>query len=53
MLENLSGMSSTDAKELILRSSEDDLQYEIARRYRDIELQAREEADQKAKKVLI
>lgn len=52
VLENLSGMSSTDAKELILRRSEDDLQYEIARRYRDVELQAREEADQKAKKVL-
>jgi len=52
VLETLSGMSATDARELILKRSEDELQYEIARRYRDVELLAREEADQKAKKVL-
>jgi ribonuclease Y len=52
VLERLSSLSANDAKELILRKAEDESQYEVARRYRDIEQLAREEADQKARQVL-
>ncbi|MBI2855654.1 MAG: ribonuclease Y [Chloroflexi bacterium] len=52
VLEKLSGLSAADARELVLHKAEEDLQYEVARRYRDIEQQAREEADQKARKIL-
>jgi len=52
ILENLSGLSANDARELLLRRSEESIQYEIAHRYRDAELQAKEEADQKARKIV-
>ena len=52
ILENLSSLSASDARELLMRKAEDESQYEVARRYRDIEQIAREEADQKARKVL-
>ena len=52
VLENLSALSVNDAKELLMRKAEEEIQYEVARRYRDVEQMAREEADQKARKVL-
>ncbi|MQF48785.1 ribonuclease Y [SAR202 cluster bacterium AC-647-N09_OGT_505m] len=52
ILENLSSLSASDARELLMRKAEDESQYEVARRYRDIERLAREEADQKARKVV-
>lgn len=52
ILENLSSLSANDARELIMKKAEDESQYEVARRYRDIEQIAREEADQKARKVV-
>ncbi|MFH1560737.1 MAG: ribonuclease Y [Chloroflexota bacterium] len=52
ILENLSSLSVSDARELLLRKAEEEIQYEVARRYRDIEQLARVEADQKARKVL-
>jgi ribonuclease Y len=52
ILENLSSLSAADAREMLMRKAEDESQYEVARRYRDIEQLAREEADQKARKVL-
>ena len=52
VLENLSALSINDAKELLLRRADDEIQYEVARRYRDVEQHAREDADQKARKVV-
>ena len=52
VLETLSALTVGEAKDLIMKKAEDESQYEVARRYRDIELQAREDADQNARKVL-
>ena len=52
VIEKISGLSSNDARELILRKSEETMQYELARRYRDREQQAKDEADQKARKIV-
>ena len=52
ILENLSALSTNDARELVMRKAEAESQYDVARRYRDIEQIAREEADQKARKVV-
>ncbi len=51
-LENLSGLSVNDAKDLLLRRAEEGIQYELARRYRDMEEQAKGEADEKARKII-
>ena len=51
-LEQVSGMSANDAKDLLLRRAEEEIQHEVARRYRDIEEQARAEADEKARKII-
>ena len=53
VLENLSSLSANDARDLLMKKAEDEIQYEVARRYRDVEQLAREEADQTARKVLI
>ena len=52
VLENLAALSVNDAKELLLKRADDEIQYEVARRYRDVEQHAREDADQKARKVV-
>ena len=51
-LEQISGLSMADARQLLLDRSEEEVQFELARRYRDAELQAREEADGKARSIL-
>ena len=51
-LQKLAGLSATDARELILHKANEDTQYEVARRYRDVELRFKEDADQKARKIL-
>ena len=42
VLEKISSLSASDAKDMLLSRAEDEMSYEVARRYRDIELQARE-----------
>lgn len=51
-LEMISGFSSNEARDLLMRKSEEEMQYEVSRRYRDIEQRFKEEADQKARKIL-
>jgi ribonuclease Y len=51
-LERISGLSMADARQLILDRAEEEVQFELARRYRDAELQAKEEADGKAREIL-
>ena len=52
VLENLASLSVNDARDLLMRRAEDEIQYEVARRYRDVEQAARDEADQNARKVV-
>ncbi len=51
-LEAISGLSMNDAKDLLIRKAEEDVQYELARRYRDMEERAKGEADQKARRIV-
>ncbi|MDE2861443.1 MAG: ribonuclease Y [Chloroflexota bacterium] len=52
ILENLASLSVNDARDLLMRKAEEEIQYEVARRYRDVEQVARDEADQNARKVI-
>lgn len=51
-LEAISGLSMNDAKDLLMRRAEEEIQYELARRYRDMEERAKEDADQKARRIV-
>lgn len=51
-LERVSGMTSTEAKETLLRSVEREVQVEAAQLARDIEAKAREEAERRARDVV-
>ncbi len=51
-LETISGLSIADAKQQLLDQAEEDIQFELARRYRDAELEAQDEADDKAREIL-
>lgn len=51
-LQRISGLSVEDAKNLLLKMIEDETKHEAARLIRDIEAQAREEADKRARDVV-
>lgn len=51
-LERLSGLSSEEAKALILKQVEDEVRHETAMMIKEIEAQAKEEADKRARKVI-
>jgi ribonuclease Y len=51
-LERLSGLSSDEARELLLKNIEDELRHESAIMIRDIEAQTKEEADRKAREII-
>lgn len=51
-LERLSGLSSEEARELLLSNVEDEIKHEVAVRIKEIETQAKEEADKKAKEII-
>ena len=51
-LEGLADLSTEEAKAELVARAEEEIQYEIARRYRDIEQQARMEEDERARMVL-
>ncbi len=51
-LEAISGLSMSDARQQLLDQAEEDIQFEIERRYRDAELVAQDEADDKARLIL-
>ena len=52
-LERVSGLTSEQAKEELLRSVEDDVKVDVARLYRDLESRAKEEAGKKAKEYVV
>lgn len=51
-LQEISGLSINDAKDLLLRRADEEIQHEVARRYRDYEERVRAEADDKARKIV-
>jgi ribonuclease Y len=51
-LETISNLSIADAKEVLMRQAEEEIQRELALRYRDMEQRARDEAKEKAQRVL-
>jgi len=52
LLEDVSGLSVSDAKSMLMHRAEEDIQHELGRRYRDMEETAREEANEKARRIL-
>jgi len=52
-LEKISGMSSEQAKDFLLKSVEDEVKIDVARLYKELESQARDEADKKAKEYVV
>ena len=52
-LERISGLTSEQAKEELLRSVEDDVKVDVARLYKELESQAKEEAGKKAKEYVV
>lgn len=52
-LERIAGLSQDEAKEFLLKSIEEDLKHDKARLIREIDRQAREDADKKAKEYIV
>jgi ribonuclease Y len=52
LLEKISGLSSEDAKELLLKKTEEEIRFDTARLIKKIEDEAREQADKKAKEII-
>ncbi|MBC7344678.1 MAG: ribonuclease Y, partial [Clostridia bacterium] len=51
-LERLSGLSSEEARELLLKNLEHELEHEMAVKIKEAELQAREEAEKRAREIV-
>ncbi|MDD6102978.1 MAG: ribonuclease Y [Clostridiales bacterium] len=52
-LERISGLTSDKAKEILLETVKTDVKHEMAVLVKDLELQAKDEADKKAKEIVI
>ena len=52
-LERISGLTSEQAKEYLLKTVEDDVKHDTAKMIKEIEAQAKEEADKKAKEYVV
>lgn len=52
-LERVSGLTSEQAKEELLRSVEDDVKVDVARLYKELENKAKEDANKKAKEYVV
>ncbi|MCH7907475.1 MAG: DUF3552 domain-containing protein, partial [Chloroflexi bacterium] len=51
-LEEISGLSATDARQMLMDRAEEAIEFDLARRYRDAEVEARERSDVLARDVL-
>jgi len=51
-LERISGLSTEDAKDIILKRVEDEIQHEIAQMIKDVEQRAKEEGERKARDII-
>ena len=52
-LEEISGLTSEQAKEYLLKTVEEDVKHEVAVLIKDLESKAKEEADKKAKELIV
>lgn len=52
-LERIAGMTSDQAKEYLLKTVEDDVKFDVAKLYKELESQAKEEAAKKAKEYVV
>ena len=52
-LERISGLTSEQAKEYLLKTVEDDVKHDTAKMIRDMEAHARADADKKAKEIVV
>lgn len=52
-LERVAGLSQLDAKEILLKSIEDEVRQDAARRIREVEQAAKEEADRRAREIIV
>ena len=52
-LERISGLTSEQAKEYLLKTVEEDVKHDTAKMVRELEVQAKEEADKKAKEYVV
>ena len=52
-LERISGLTSEQAKEYLLKTVEDDVKHDTAKMIKELEAQAKEEADKKAKECVV
>ena len=52
-LERIAGLSTEEAKEFLLQSVEEDVKHDTARLIKELEAEAREEADKKAKEYVV
>ena len=51
-LEKISGLSTEEAREIILKRVKDEIQYELAQMIKDVEQQAKGEAEKKAREII-
>jgi len=51
-LENLSGITSEEAKDILLQSVKDEINHEMAMMIKEIETKTKEEADQKSREII-
>ena len=51
-LEKISGLSISNAKEKLIQTAEEQIKFEVSKKYRDADLIAQEEYEQKAKMIL-
>ena len=52
-LERIAGMTSDQAKEFLLKTVEDDVKFDVAKLYKELESQAKEDAAKKAKEYVV
>ena len=52
-LERISGMTTEEAKDFLLKSVQDDVKIDVAKMYRELVEQAKNDADKKAKEIVV
>jgi len=51
-LESLAGLSTMEARDLLFKKAEEEMRHDLARRYRELEMQFRETAEQQARRII-
>ncbi len=51
-LESISNLSFADARQLLLERAEEDIRFDLARRYRDVEAEVSGQADERAREII-